>query len=158
MQINTYLSLPVGAERHLSVPLNIHERAGHSERESSSAALYVLIFISVHILMGCIKSEWPNREFHNDNGIHHTCVLKETSPSPDPLSVLDTIRLGCSLQELCGRLLFGVPYLCLPHLYCTSALDIFWTWQGMIDGSCASYLCCTVVTVVGEFVSVPPLL
>ncbi len=28
----------------------------------------------------------------------------------------------------------------------------------MIDSSCAFYLCCTVVTTVEEFISVPPLL
>lgn len=79
MQINTYLPLPVGAERHLSLPLNIHECAGQREKEPFRAALYPLLLISAHILMERIKSEWPNREFHSDNGIHHTSVLKEES-------------------------------------------------------------------------------
>lgn len=55
----------------------------HSERKRDRDILTVLcllLLISAHILMEHIKSEWPNREFQSDNGIHHISVLEEKSP------------------------------------------------------------------------------
>lgn len=101
MQINTYLRLPVGVERHLSLALNIHECAGQREREPFRAALYPLLFISAHILMERIKSEWPNREFPNDNGIHHTSVLNGKSPLRLPQSVLLNEGIVFHVNQVC---------------------------------------------------------
>lgn len=43
-QINTYLLLPVGTRRHLSVPLNIHEHPGYIGREPSWHFLFFFFF------------------------------------------------------------------------------------------------------------------
>lgn len=69
-QINTYLLLPVGTRRHLSVPLNIHEHPGYIGREASWH------FFFFYILTDCIKSVWPDWEFNSDSAILHPSVSK----------------------------------------------------------------------------------
>lgn len=78
-----------------------------SERKSCLAPPYLLPLISAHILMERIKSGWPNREFHNDSDIHHTC-FKGGGISPQILCL-------CSIPSACrscdaGFLLLHLTY------------------------------------------------
>lgn len=52
--------------------------------ERAIQRLFTLSSISAHILMERIKSEWSNREFGSDSGIHHTCFKGQISPKDLP--------------------------------------------------------------------------